>query len=74
MSRSQKQKIDTIEAMVRYMIDNKKERQIAKIMVELQQEYVELATLCTDGSFNPNRWTHRNLLDFLTKGEFTNED
>lgn len=74
MSKSKEQKIDTIEAMVLYMIENQKERQLAKILVDLQEQYAEIATLSTDGSFDPSRWTHKNLLDFLTKGELTDEN
>ena len=43
---------------------------IARILVNMQEEYIELAILCTDGEYDPEEWTHHDLLDFLTKGEF----
>ena len=41
---------------------------IAAILLKLQAEYVEIALLSTDGRYNQETWTHRDILDFLTKG------
>ncbi len=42
---------------------------IAAILLKLQSEYVEVALLATDGNYDQTTWTHKNVLDFLTKGE-----
>jgi hypothetical protein len=41
---------------------------IAAILLKLQAEYVEIALLSTDGRYDQEQWTHRDVLDFLTKG------
>lgn len=38
---------------------------LATLLAKLQQDYEELATLSTDGSYQPN-WTHKQVLDYLT--------
>lgn len=41
---------------------------IAAILLKLQAEYVQIAILATDGYYDQATWTHKNVLDFLTKG------
>jgi hypothetical protein len=41
---------------------------IAAILLKLQSEYVDIALLATDGHYDQATWTHKNVLDFLTKG------
>lgn len=38
---------------------------LANLLAKLQQDYEELATLSTDGNYQPN-WTHKQVLDYLT--------
>ena len=38
---------------------------LATLLAKLQQDYEEIATLSTDGSYQPN-WTHTQVLDYLT--------
>ena len=45
---------------------------IASILIKLQTEYNELARLATDDYYEPHRWTHKDVLDFLTKGDSGN--
>lgn len=46
-------------------IKNNKLEFLAKLILKLQNEYYEIATLSTNGEFNPS-WTHKQLLDFVT--------
>ena len=41
---------------------------IAAVLLKLQAEYVDIALLATDGHYDQATWTHKNVLDFLTKG------
>ena len=41
---------------------------IAAILLKLKSEYVEVALLATDGHYDQETWTHKNVLDFLTEG------
>ena len=41
---------------------------IAAILLKLQSEYIEIALLSTDGRYNQEEWTHKDVLDFLTQG------
>lgn len=38
---------------------------IAKLIMKLQEDYVEVSTLSTDGNYN-EQWTHQQVLDYLT--------
>jgi len=38
---------------------------LAELITKLENDYVELATLSTDGAYN-RKWTHEEVLDFLT--------
>ena len=37
----------------------------AKFMLHLKAEYVELATLATNGAYRSS-WTHKEIMDFVT--------
>ena len=41
---------------------------IASLLIKLQMDYTDLARLATDDKYDPNTWTHKDVLDFLTKG------
>lgn len=41
---------------------------IASLLIKLQMDYTDLARLATDDQYDPNTWTHKDVLDFLTKG------
>tara|TARA_Y100000296_G_C5063638_1_gene201178 strand:+ start:382 stop:612 length:231 start_codon:yes stop_codon:yes gene_type:complete len=40
---------------------------IAKILIVMKTEYLELAYLATDGEYKEG-WTHTDIMNFLTKG------
>ena len=45
---------------------------IASILIKIQTEYNDLARLATDDHYDPYEWTHKDVLDFLTKGDAGN--
>ena len=42
---------------------------IASILIKIQTEYNDLARLATDDHYDPHEWTHKDVLDFLTRGD-----
>ena len=60
---------EAVVAMIKYMVDKNRLTYLAKVFLRLQDEYLEIATLATDGEFDSEQWTHKNLMDFLTKGK-----
>lgn len=51
--------------LIQECIKNNKLEFLAKLMVKLQNEYYEIASLSTNGEFQPS-WTHTQLLDYIT--------
>ena len=45
---------------------------IASILIKIQMEYNYLARLATDDHYDPHMWTHKDVLDYLTKGDVIN--
>lgn len=38
---------------------------LANLILSFQNDYQELATLCTDGNYN-EKWSHKKVLDYIT--------
>jgi len=51
--------------LINECIKNDKLEFVAKLMVTLQNQYYEVASLSTNGNFQPS-WTHTQLLDYIT--------
>jgi hypothetical protein len=64
--------MDRAEKSVKSMVDEcvKKGQTgfLSKLILKLQKDYIELAHLSSDGQYE-DTWTHKNLLDYLTRGE-----
>jgi hypothetical protein len=58
----------TVLKMVEACIKKKETAFLAKLILKLQKDYLEVAKLSSDGRYKET-WTHANLLDYLTKGE-----
>lgn len=59
------QKLQEIIQLVDECIVQGKVEFIAKLIMKLQEDYVEVSTLSTDGNYN-EQWTHQQVLDYLT--------
>ena len=53
-----------IKQIIKWVEDGNAEM-VAKFMLHLKDEYVELATLSTQGEYRRS-WTHKQILDFVT--------
>jgi hypothetical protein len=60
-----KQKVDDILKIIDECIKTHKLDFIANLIVTLQNDYKDLAELCTDGNYKLN-WTHKQTLDYIT--------
>lgn len=58
----------TVLKMVQECIKKKEIKFLAKLILKLQKDYIEIAKLSSDGRYKES-WTHAKLLDYLTKGE-----
>jgi len=58
----------TVLKMVQVCIKKKEIKFLAKLILKLQKDYIEVAKLSSDGRYKET-WTHAKLLDYLTKGE-----
>jgi len=59
---------EDIKKVIRQIIewvDDGNAEMVAKFMLHLKEEYVELATLATRGEYRRS-WTHKQILDFVT--------
>ena len=59
---------EDIKKVIRQIIewvDDGNAEMVAKFMLHLKEEYVELATLATRGEYGRS-WTHKQILDFVT--------
>ena len=54
--------------MVEECIKKKETKFLAKLILKLQKDYIEVAKLSSDGRYKET-WTHAKLLDYLTRGE-----
>ena len=54
--------------MVEECIKKKEIKFLAKLILKLQKDYIEIAALASDGQYQET-WSHKKLLDYLTKGE-----
>lgn len=55
---------EVIKLIDEHIVQNKIEF-LAKIIITLQENYIDVATLSTDGNYN-EQWTHERVLDYLT--------
>ena len=62
-------RLEAVVFMIEHMVDKGRVEALAKILLRLQEEYIEIATLSTDGEYSSDRWSHDDLLNFLTQGE-----
>jgi len=68
MSKRESQDLIKVVKMIEHMVETDRVTALAKILISLQSEYIDVCILSTDGEFNPDSWSHKNVLDFLTKG------
>lgn len=57
---------NAIETLVADCLIAHQETIIVKLIVQLEEDYKELATLSTMGEYKPS-WTHKKVLDYITK-------
>lgn len=65
MEYNKESRLDAITKLVTDCVISHNEVILAQLIAKLEQEYVELAELSTDGAYNRN-WTHEEVLDYLT--------
>lgn len=63
------QTILKLSKILQNLISSGKSEFVARVVIRLQLDYIELARLTTDDQYDV-KWTHTKLMDFLTKGEF----
>ena len=61
--------LEVVTKMIQDVVEKNKLEGLAKLLVALQSEYIEVCILATDGKFDPDSWSHKRVLNFLTKGE-----
>ncbi len=59
------QKLQEVIQLIDECIVQNKVEFLAKLIVTLQENYVDIATLSTDGNYH-EQWTHKQVLDYLT--------
>jgi hypothetical protein len=59
-----------VNKLVKECIKRKDTEFLAKLILRLQEEYIAIAQLATDGHYK-ERWTHKQVLDYLTQGGLT---
>ena len=60
--------LNQVISMVQECVTKENVELLAKILIVMKTEYLELAYLATDGEYKEG-WTHTRIMDFLTKGE-----
>ena len=68
MAKRDSQDLNKVVKMILHMVEKDRTSTLAQILINLQAEYIEVCTLATDGEFDPDSWSHKHVLDFLTKG------
>jgi hypothetical protein len=59
------QQLKEVIQLIEECIAQNKIEFLAKLIITLQENYNDVATLSTDGNYN-EQWTHRQVLDYLT--------
>lgn len=59
------QKLQEVIQLIDECIVQNKVEFLAKLIITLQENYVEVSTLSTDGNYN-EQWTHKQVLDYIT--------
>ena len=52
-------------ALIEDCVHNNKIEFLAKLIIKLESEYIDIARLATDDNYQSN-WTHLQVLDYLT--------
>jgi len=68
------EQIAVLSSMIGQLVSKGNQEFVARILVRLQLEYMELARLATDGEYEAGDWTHRDVMDFLTTGQRDNSE
>ena len=68
MTKRDSQDLNKVVKMIEHMVETDRLPALAKILISLQSEYIDVCLLSTDGEFNPDSWSHKKVLDLLTKG------
>ena len=61
--------IEAVMVLIDELVNQGKTATVAALVIRLQMDYLNLATLSTDGEYDPNLWTHKDVMNFLTKGD-----
>ena len=62
------EELESITHLVQALVRKGKSATVAALIIRLQMDYLQLAILSTDGEYDAKVWTHKDVLDFLTKG------
>ena len=62
-------KVETIILMIEFLVEQGKIETLAVLLIKQHFEYTQLAKLATDGEYDEDEWTHKNVMDFVTKGD-----
>ena len=60
--------LESITHLVEVLVKKGRSATVAALILRLQMDYLQVATLSTDGEYDSKVWTHKDVLDFLTKG------
>ena len=60
--------LESITHLVEVLVKKGRSATVAALILRLQMDYLQVATLSTDGEYDAKVWTHKDVLDFLTKG------
>lgn len=62
---SDEERIKSVETLVTDCYIAHQETIIVKLIIQLEEEYREIAKLATMGEYKPN-WTHKKVIDYIT--------
>jgi len=65
MEYNKEAKLESIRKLVNDCYISNNGNILAELILKLENDYVELAELSTDGAYNRS-WTHEEVLDYLT--------
>jgi hypothetical protein len=58
-------KLDAIKELVTECIEHHRTDFLSNLILVLQQNYKEIATLCTNGNYHEG-WDHKRVMDYIT--------
>jgi len=59
-----------VHKLIKACIKREDTELLAKLILRLQEEYIAIAQLATDGHYK-GKWTHKEVLDYITQGGLT---